>query len=319
MSEEAKCDCQHCGGHIAFPSEAAGQNVVCPHCGKETVVGSPSQQLPRFFVWQKEQQQGPFGQEIIQQMIADGQITDETLVCSEDGELDWMPAKDLFLRDSTPENLKPGYVAPAYEPPVIPVEPSTEIKINDHQSFFYQPTKDSDNAIVAIRLQSGAELKIKAVRLYDLETIQTIEMKKAQAAENMQGVSTGLGSIGSLGWVVASSLVIGAVEGVLSAGAMSQGAQLLSDAIKMESECRKSGGVFFPVGVISNVAFALPATWLVSGKKGDIETPKDQLRTASFVHNGDEFLTVQTADDVVQSIRWNAVESYTYQKPNAGV
>jgi len=41
MSDESKCDCQHCGEHIAFPSEAAGQDVTCPHCGGETTLVLP--------------------------------------------------------------------------------------------------------------------------------------------------------------------------------------------------------------------------------------------------------------------------------------
>jgi hypothetical protein len=41
MSNESKCDCQHCGGHIAFPSEAAGQMVECPHCKIETLLFLP--------------------------------------------------------------------------------------------------------------------------------------------------------------------------------------------------------------------------------------------------------------------------------------
>jgi len=40
MSEESKCECQHCGGHIAFPSEAAGQAVECPHCQAETLLAT---------------------------------------------------------------------------------------------------------------------------------------------------------------------------------------------------------------------------------------------------------------------------------------
>jgi DNA-directed RNA polymerase subunit M/transcription elongation factor TFIIS len=40
MSEESKCDCQHCGGHIAFQSEAAGQKVECPHCKNETLLSN---------------------------------------------------------------------------------------------------------------------------------------------------------------------------------------------------------------------------------------------------------------------------------------
>ena len=38
MSIESKCDCQHCGGHIAFPAEMAGQMFECPHCKIETLL-----------------------------------------------------------------------------------------------------------------------------------------------------------------------------------------------------------------------------------------------------------------------------------------
>lgn len=34
----AKCSCQHCGGHIEFPIEAAGQKVTCPHCKWPTLL-----------------------------------------------------------------------------------------------------------------------------------------------------------------------------------------------------------------------------------------------------------------------------------------
>lgn len=41
MSDEVKCSCQRCGEHIAFPVLMAGQNVICPHCGKETTLTPP--------------------------------------------------------------------------------------------------------------------------------------------------------------------------------------------------------------------------------------------------------------------------------------
>jgi hypothetical protein len=31
-----KGECQHCGGHLEFPVEAAGMAADCPHCGKQT-------------------------------------------------------------------------------------------------------------------------------------------------------------------------------------------------------------------------------------------------------------------------------------------
>jgi hypothetical protein len=30
--------CQHCGGHIEFPAEGAGQTIACPHCQWNTVL-----------------------------------------------------------------------------------------------------------------------------------------------------------------------------------------------------------------------------------------------------------------------------------------
>lgn len=41
VSTEVKCDCQRCGQHIAFPLEMAGQDVTCPHCGRETTLLLP--------------------------------------------------------------------------------------------------------------------------------------------------------------------------------------------------------------------------------------------------------------------------------------
>ncbi len=34
----AKCACQHCGGHIEFPSEGVGRKISCPHCGERTLL-----------------------------------------------------------------------------------------------------------------------------------------------------------------------------------------------------------------------------------------------------------------------------------------
>ena len=38
MDEYLKTACQHCGGHLEFPADAAGAKVPCPHCHAETVL-----------------------------------------------------------------------------------------------------------------------------------------------------------------------------------------------------------------------------------------------------------------------------------------
>jgi hypothetical protein len=40
-SEFSKCECRHCHGHIEFPSDAAGQNYPCPHCGQLVELAEP--------------------------------------------------------------------------------------------------------------------------------------------------------------------------------------------------------------------------------------------------------------------------------------
>jgi hypothetical protein len=42
MSTEAKCSCQYCNAHIAFPAEMAGQMFACPHCGLKTKLFIPN-------------------------------------------------------------------------------------------------------------------------------------------------------------------------------------------------------------------------------------------------------------------------------------
>jgi DNA-directed RNA polymerase subunit RPC12/RpoP len=41
MNSEVRCNCQRCGEKIAFSSEMAGQDVTCPHCGRETTLLLP--------------------------------------------------------------------------------------------------------------------------------------------------------------------------------------------------------------------------------------------------------------------------------------
>ena len=262
-------------------------------------MGVTSVSSPAFYVRLNDEQQGPFDQETIQQMIAGGQIKGGTLLWPTDGGLDWTPAKKLFVFNSGSE--------------IFDGENLVEIVVNSCHSFFYKTDNEAENAIVEIRLQSGAELKIKAMRLYNESTLRVIASKRADAMQKHQGVSTGLGSIGSLEWVLASSLVIGAVEGVLSAGAAQSGTNSLVEAMKLEQGLREQ--VFLlPVSTIKNIEHPTPGIWRVDGEnRFHIPNQLPSSHMGGFIHNGDDFLTVQTDTGTVQSIRWGAVESYAYR------
>src|SRR5947208_2692327 len=41
-----KCSCRACGGHIEFPSHAAGMSIGCPHCGATTDLNAAPVEVP---------------------------------------------------------------------------------------------------------------------------------------------------------------------------------------------------------------------------------------------------------------------------------
>jgi len=41
-----KAACQHCKGHIEYPSKLAGQSVECPHCKQTTTLPPLPTPLP---------------------------------------------------------------------------------------------------------------------------------------------------------------------------------------------------------------------------------------------------------------------------------
>lgn len=258
----------------------------------------------KFFAWLNDQQQGPFEEEAIKEMLSKKQITRDTLVCPEGGDLDWTPVKELFFQDSLPES----FISP----------PSIDEMLAE---------QSDDSSRLEIRLNSGAELKIKAVRLYDETALAKVNSKRAEAIKMFKGVSTGIGPWGSIEWVLAASAVIGAVESVLSAGASSTGASLLEEAIQAELKLRKEG-VFFPVSKIQYIENPTPGFWRALAIKNiQSKVPvyqiiqikqKTETRTttvtSAFVHNGDEFISVMTDDNSACSIRWSAVERHFYSK-----
>jgi hypothetical protein len=183
------------------------------------------------------------------------------------------------------------------------------------------------DSFVGIRLNSGAELKIKAMLFYDEIALAKVNSKKAEAMKLFKGVSTGIGAWGSIEWVLAASLVIGAAETALSAGASSAGARIFEEAVQAESKLRKEG-VFIPIEKIQNIENPLPGLWRSSFTKDtQIKIPQEgllnrgQMETkiirSAFIYNGDEFIVMQADDGSICSIRWSAVERYFYSKPTA--
>ena len=171
-----------------------------------------------------------------------------------------------------------------------------------------------------IMLDSGTVIQIKAVRLYDEFALGEINSKRATALKKLGGVSLGMGAIGSLNWVLASSAAIGAVEGILSSVSASAGMDLIQEVVKMEKALRTQGKSV-PVEKIENIETPNPGLWrapcfrqtqvevgakFFSGEK--IYETRDV--PSGLIHSGAEFVEVLSQDGAEFSIRWSAVVRY---------
>jgi len=68
--------------------------------------------------------------------------------------------------------------------------------------------------------------------------------------------------------------------------------------------------------MVKNIEHPFPEKWIAQGSRKDLRKGTDKWVATVFAHGGDDFVTVQTEDGSVCSIRWSAVESYAYQKTN---
>jgi len=180
--------------------------------------------------------------------------------------------------------FEPFLAVPPVLPPVVP------------RPIWFGGKED----LVRIQLSSGERLEIRAVHLYNESALQELSIKRASATQQMGGVSTGLGAIGSASWVIGVSAVLSLVESSLSKKAFANGFALFQEVFKEEQKLRESS-VVFPVGRIKFVQHPSPGLWrAVEGVE-------------KFIHNGDDFLTVVDDRCCTSAIRWNAVEHLIHE------
>jgi len=197
-----------------------------------------------------------------------------------------------------------------YVPPIL-IEPSgAEARVEVPPKLAPPPVPQIQpvwfgcpNSQVKLTLTSGASLSVVQIKLFDAQALQRLATMRATAATQMGGVSTGLGAVGSLDWVLMASVAIGAVESAMSNAAAKQGAETLRNALILERKIRRTGS-FFPVGMIDQIEQASPAHW---------EVPAQALAPSGFIHNGEGFIVVKDSEDTSTAIRWSTVEAYKYE------
>jgi hypothetical protein len=121
----------------------------------------------------------------------------------------------------------------------------------------------------------------------------------AQADNELQGFTTGLGFWGSPGWVIGGTLALGAVESMISNAKQKTGLRLLNLAAEKFNQLPNSS-VFVSFDRIGNLQTPDPLHWWAVTSIG----------SALFMHNGEDSVTVRTADGEVVTFRSSLVASY---------
>ena len=166
----------------------------------------------------------------------------------------------------------------------------------------------SDDAPLIVGTVSGREYSIREIMLFDRLTLTNATTLKSQAVSKLGGFRSGLGAIGDLGYVLTSSLVIGAVEGAISEGMRQEGLRMLQEAERCLLLSRLVCH-WFPPSQITNIQFALPQLWWAT-----LDRPSGE--TQVYVHNGDPMLIARLEDGDPVSLMWDKIE--TYRPSNLG-
>jgi hypothetical protein len=172
------------------------------------------------------------------------------------------------------------------------------------------------------------------IRLFEKTSVVEVASLTNQASVKLQGVHTGIGFLGSPGWVLGGSLLLGTLEGLATKSAAKEGLTLLEKAASLTEKLRAEG-VFVPIAKISKIELPMPNSWhsfatsTFEQKLADlsyVELQKfigrhsvsaEQIRAGSaiisttkeFVYGGDEFVAIRCGDDE-RNIRWASVTSY---------
>jgi hypothetical protein len=186
-------------------------------------------------------------------------------------------------------------------------------------------------------LASGQMLKLRKIMLYDEDDVLIVAALRAHAAKGLNaGGGTGIGILGtpSLGFAAeAAGLML--VSGLLSGLVQKTAIEFLQLA-EERNQWLSTRGIFFAASQINNGHVPKPGSWFALRPPLERKLPIQQLTKIEqdallqkhkssarnlvqgalqlsgpprYVHNGDEFVSVET-DVGYMSIRWSQVVAY---------
>lgn len=184
------------------------------------------------------------------------------------------------------------------------------------------------------------EIETSAIRLYPDPDLEEIASLRAKAQEELSGFTTGLGFLGSPGWVIGSAAVLGVMESIVSDSKAKQGLLLLKEAAEKYKALQQKG-VLLDVSKIEGIDNPDPTNWHANTTcivNLDLKDMSDSEKTVfynerdmdmhqrmqfrretdglvteevetSFSHDGSDFVWIDI-DGQLTALRWEYVETY---------
>jgi hypothetical protein len=183
-------------------------------------------------------------------------------------------------------------------------------------------------------LASGQSLKMRSVMLYEETRVREIASLQNLVVGKLGQLSTGISSIGSPGWVLGASSVL-VFENSATNAAKKEGLEILRKIEALSKGLRETA-TYCDARELENRHLPHPNLWFFhrvqtdfiniremgwserreflrrhNKSKSDIHDNQISLaKEMRYVHNGDEFINVNT-DIGPMNIRWSAVVAYT--------
>lgn len=198
---------------------------------------------------------------------------------------------------------------------------------------------------IVLGLNNGRDIIANKVMLYPAKLVEQAVKLRGQAMSKMGNVSSGIGFIGSPGWAIAGSLLVSAMESAVNSKNHQEGCSLLKMADNFAEEA-KANSRMIDVETIANIHQPNPSIWHIrylfeetisfermseydinkqcekfGFNKNDIyksgifkdlvliEKSKKAQWSDDLIHNGDEFIIVETGYKIMH-IKWTDVSTY---------
>lgn len=187
--------------------------------------------------------------------------------------------------------------------------------------------------MIEIVISSGDRYDLAQIGLYDSTRVSANTLRQ-RAAAKLGGTSSGIGFMGSPGWVVGGSLALGVIEGFANKSAAREGIELVAEAQRLTAKLR-AHVVFFDIGSIEHSDLPYPDNWWAQRhdnveydlatiplmRRGEFlakhDIRKDQIvanhvavrERRNYIHDGSEFIPIRT-NTCERAIRWIDVVSY---------